>query len=150
EHTLPQVEACILSDYAKGVVSSRFSLLFMRSARRAGKPVIVDPKGTDYAKYRGATLVKPNLQEAERFVKYEIKGEANLDTAGLELLKVLEGGAVLLTRGPHGMSLFREGLRPLHIPSVARDVFDVTGAGDTVLGTVALALSAGGTLEQAA
>jgi D-beta-D-heptose 7-phosphate kinase/D-beta-D-heptose 1-phosphate adenosyltransferase len=118
-------------------------------ARQAGRPVIVDPKGADYRKYRGATLIKPNALEAEACAKQEISSEASLLEVSRCLLNLLEGSALLITRGPHGMSLFREGLPPVHIPALCRNVFDVTGAGDTVAGTLAMGLAVGGTLEQA-
>jgi D-beta-D-heptose 7-phosphate kinase/D-beta-D-heptose 1-phosphate adenosyltransferase len=149
ESSLPRAGACILSDYAKGVVSPRLAEHYIRLARRAGKPVVVDPKGTDYAKYQGATLVKPNLHEAEAVAKLAITGEASLLEASRQLLAVLGGTALLITRGAEGMSLFRDGVPPLHVPTVARNVFDVTGAGDTVISTLALALVAGAPLDQA-
>jgi D-beta-D-heptose 7-phosphate kinase/D-beta-D-heptose 1-phosphate adenosyltransferase len=146
---LPRAEACILSDYAKGVVTPRVAREVIRLARQAGRPVVVDPKGADYAKYRGATLVKPNLHEAERSAGVEITGEAGLREAAARLIDLLGGSAVLVTQGAEGMSLFRPGAAPLHVPAVVRNVFDVTGAGDTVAGTLAMGLAAGGALEQA-
>jgi D-beta-D-heptose 7-phosphate kinase/D-beta-D-heptose 1-phosphate adenosyltransferase len=143
------VDAFVLSDYGKGVVSARLAQRVILAARQAGKPLVVDPKGTDYARYRGATLVKPNLLEAEHCFNRPIRADADLHEAGRQFLDLLPGSAVLITRGGQGMSLFRPGLRPLHIPSLARRVFDGTGAGDTVTGTLALALAAGATLEQA-
>ncbi len=124
---MTHADACILSDYAKGVVSQRVAAQFLALAQRAGLAVVVDPKGTDYAKYRGATVVKPNLHEAERMVKFEIATEADLDSAGQTLLGGLGGAALLITRGPHGMSLFEPGAEPVHISSAAREIFDVTG-----------------------
>jgi D-beta-D-heptose 7-phosphate kinase/D-beta-D-heptose 1-phosphate adenosyltransferase len=150
EQQMTQVDACILSDYAKGVVSQRVATHFISLARRARKPVVVDPKGTNYVNYRGATVVKPNVHEAERAVKLEITCAATLEAAGRQLLDRLEGGSLLITRGPQGMSLFQYGTEPVHIPSVAREIYDVTGAGDTVVSTLALALASGATLEQAA
>jgi D-beta-D-heptose 7-phosphate kinase/D-beta-D-heptose 1-phosphate adenosyltransferase len=149
EGRLPHTDACILSDYAKGVVSQRLADRFVHLARQAGKPVVVDPKGTDYSKYRGATVVKPNLHEAERVILQEITDEASLLVVGRKLSALLAGSSVLLTRGAHGMSLFQNESPPVHIPTVARNVYDVTGAGDTVLSTLALALAAGATLELA-
>ncbi len=150
EGQLPLVDACVLSDYAKGVVSRSLAQQFIAMAKRAGKPIVVDPKGTDFTKYRGATVIKPNIEEA----KLVCRPENNRDPDPLELartlLELFEGSALLLTRGPEGMSLFEPGARALHIPSVAREVFDVTGAGDTVAATLALALASGATLEQAA
>lgn len=110
----------------------------------------MDPKGTNYAKYRGATVVTPNVHEAERALNQEINNDADLLQVRRRLLAILEGSALLITRGPQGMSLFLDGERMVHIPAVARQVFDVTGAGDTVVSTLAMALAAGATLEQAA
>jgi D-beta-D-heptose 7-phosphate kinase/D-beta-D-heptose 1-phosphate adenosyltransferase len=148
EARLSQVDGCIISDYAKGVVSESLARQVIRLARQAGKPTIVDPKGTDYRKYRGATLVKPNSHEAERCVKQEITTDASLVEVGQRLLDILEDSAVLITRGAEGMSLFRQDAQAVHIPALARNVFDVTGAGDTVACTMALALATGRTLEQ--
>jgi rfaE bifunctional protein kinase chain/domain len=146
---LPDVDACIISDYGKGVVSSRVAEHIIRVARLADKPVIVDPKGTNYAKYRGATVIKPNIHEVQQVLKEEIDDDKSLLEASRRLVQLLEGSAVLITRGPEGMALFRDGLAPVHIAAVARRVFDVTGAGDTVVSTLALALAAGAALEQA-
>jgi D-beta-D-heptose 7-phosphate kinase/D-beta-D-heptose 1-phosphate adenosyltransferase len=119
-------------------------------ARQTGKHVIIDPKGVNYAKYRGASVVTPNLHEAEQAVNYEIDGGADLLEVGGKLLEILQGSAVLITRGPEGMSLFRPGYQAAHIPADARNVFDATGAGDTVISALAMALAAGADLEQAA
>jgi D-beta-D-heptose 7-phosphate kinase/D-beta-D-heptose 1-phosphate adenosyltransferase len=150
QHHLETCDACVLSDYAKGVVSPRLAQRFIDLARAASKPVLVDPKGTNFAKYRGATLVKPNLHEVERCLNHEVRDDAALSEAGRRLMEVLEGSAVLITRGAEGMSLFRPDRPLVHIPSTAQAVFDVTGAGDTVAGTLALALAAGAALEPAA
>ena len=147
---VPTVDACVLSDYSKGVVSSRFAERFLEMARQAAKPAIVDPKGADFCKFRGATLVKPNLAEARRSCRLDSDSTVPLLEIGRILVERLEGSAVLITCGREGMSLFRGGQSPITIPSVARTVFDVTGAGDTVTGTLALALAAGATAEQAA
>jgi D-beta-D-heptose 7-phosphate kinase/D-beta-D-heptose 1-phosphate adenosyltransferase len=146
---LPTAEACILSDYGKGVISDRVAQHLIRGTRQGGKPVIVDPKGTNYAKYRGATVVKPNIHEVQQVLREDIEDENSLLEASRRLLSLLDGTAVLLTRGSEGMALFRTGADPLHIAAVARRVFDVTGAGDTVVSTLAIALAAGAALEQA-
>lgn len=145
-----EADACILSDYAKGVVSKRLAENLIRLARQVNKPVIVDPKGVDYARYRGATVVTPNVGETEQASGHEINGDLDLQEAGQRLSRLLEGIALLVTRGPQGMTLFLDGLQTIHIPAVARNVFDVTGAGDTVVSTLALALAAGAALEDAA
>ncbi len=149
ENALPTVGACVLSDYNKGVVSPGLAQAFIGLARQNHKPVIVDPKGTDYAKYRGATVITPNLHEVERVVNREIHDEVAMQEAATQLSGLLAGGAVLITRGAEGMSLFTSEAPPVHIPTVARAVYDVTGAGDTVVSTLALGLAVGATLERA-
>jgi D-beta-D-heptose 7-phosphate kinase/D-beta-D-heptose 1-phosphate adenosyltransferase len=146
---LETADACILSDYDKGVVSTHLAECLIGAARRAGKPIVVDPKGTYFAKYRGATVITPNLQEAQRALKREAREDADLLRIGRQLLEIVEGSALLITRGAQGMSLLRNGFAPMYIPTEARDVFDVTGAGDTVVGTLALALAADIPLERA-
>jgi len=145
---MDHVGACVLSDYAKGVVSPRLAQKLIDRARQAGKPVIVDPKGTDHTVYRGATVLKPNLHEVERFLNSEILDEDRLLQAGRKLATSLEGTAIVITRGSQGMILFRGRTEPLHISAVARQVFDVTGAGDTVVAMLAAALAVGLSLEQ--
>ena len=135
ERHMADADACILSDYAKGIVSPRLAQHFIALARHAGKPIVVDPKGTDYAKYRGATVVKPNIEEAKLvFPHARMLPAARPDDRAGELLElanslhaVLGGSALLLTRGADGMALFQQKMQPLHIPSMARDVYDVTG-----------------------
>jgi D-beta-D-heptose 7-phosphate kinase/D-beta-D-heptose 1-phosphate adenosyltransferase len=144
------VDVCILSDYAKGVLSARLTQELIRQAGAAGKPTVVDPKGSDYSKYRGATVIKPNVQEVQHVLKQEVTHEHEWHQAGEHLTRLLDGTAALISRGPKGMTLFRRGQPAVHIPSAAKTVFDVTGAGDTVVGTVAMALAAGASLEQAA
>ena len=147
---LPEVDGCILSDYAKGVVTPTLARRLIDRARALGKPVIVDPKGTDFVMYRGATLIKPNLQEAGRFRKRELVSQEDVLDAGRRMLALLGCAGVLITRGAAGMSLFEPAAEPMHIPAQAREVYDVTGAGDTVASTLIMALTAGATLEQAA
>jgi D-beta-D-heptose 7-phosphate kinase/D-beta-D-heptose 1-phosphate adenosyltransferase len=149
EQQVPQADACLISDYGKGVLTRRLTENFIRLARTAGKPVVVDPKGSDYVKYRGATVLTPNVPEAETATQHEIARESDLLEAGRRLLELLQGSAILITRGPDGMSLFRPSGPPIHAPAEARQVFDVTGAGDTAIVTFALSLAAGATLEQA-
>src|SRR5207253_4300926 len=107
---LPEVDACVLSDYGKGVVSHRVAEHVIQGARRLSKPVIVDPKGTNYAKYRGATVVKPNIHEVQQVLKEEIEDDGALLDASRRLVGLLEGAALLITRGEHGRTLCREGL----------------------------------------
>ncbi len=147
---LPRVDVCILSDYEKGVLDPTFCRQCIEKAQKTGVPVIVDPKGRDFSKYRGATIVKPNLQEAEQAMNRKISSDEDVAQAGHKLLQLLEGSALLITRGPKGMAIIRDGQAPYHIPAATRNVYDVTGAGDTVVSVMALALAAGATLEDAA
>jgi D-beta-D-heptose 7-phosphate kinase/D-beta-D-heptose 1-phosphate adenosyltransferase len=143
-------DVCVLSDYAKGVLSPRFTERVIELVAEVGLPVVIDPKGTDYSKYRGATVIKPNKHEVERVLGRELRGEADWLAAARQLLELLPGTSLLISRGPEGLSVFRRGMSPVHIPSAAREVFDVTGAGDTVVSALALALAAGASLEQGA
>ena len=114
---------------------------FIEWARQAGKPVLIDPKGDDYAKYTGATLLTPNRAEL-RQVTGSWKNEADLQEKARALRRNLDLQALLLTRSEEGMTLFRDG-EPHHQPTQAREVFDVSGAGDTVIAGMGLAMAAG-------
>lgn len=147
---LPSCRALILSDYQKGVVTPRLTRAVLGLARRRRVRVLVDPKVRHFSLYRGADVVTPNLKEAEQASGIAILKAADLRAAATAILEKLGCQAVVVTRGEHGVSLFlREG-RPVHIPTAAREVFDVTGAGDTVIATLALALCAGARLPEAA
>jgi D-beta-D-heptose 7-phosphate kinase/D-beta-D-heptose 1-phosphate adenosyltransferase len=143
---LSNVGALILSDYAKGALQNPQALISL--ARQAGVPVLVDPKGTNFESYRGATLLTPNLSEFEAVVGV-CSNEQALVAKGAELLDRLDMDALLITRSEHGMTLLRKGMPELHLPARAREVFDVTGAGDTVISVLATALAAGTELPDA-
>ncbi|MCU0935630.1 MAG: bifunctional D-glycero-beta-D-manno-heptose-7-phosphate kinase/D-glycero-beta-D-manno-heptose 1-phosphate adenylyltransferase HldE [Gammaproteobacteria bacterium] len=136
----------VLSDYGKGTLADPGALI--AAARALGRVVIVDPKGRDFTRYRGATVVTPNQTELEAVVGV-CKDLEELVARGERLRSELALEALLVTRSEHGMSLLREGRAPLHLPARAREVYDVTGAGDTVVGVLAAALAAGSELEQA-
>lgn len=140
----------VVSDYLKGVLTTRVLDSVVALGKDAGIPVVVDPKGNDYSKYRGATILTPNRKEAEQASGISINDEATLNQAAARLLERLDLSALLITRSEAGMSLFRSALDPLHIPTVAREVYDVTGAGDTVLATLSLGLAAGLSLDDCA
>jgi D-glycero-beta-D-manno-heptose-7-phosphate kinase len=147
---LPSCGAVILSDYHKGVVTAAVMKSVTALARRRGVPVLVDPKVAHFALYRGVALVTPNQAEAEQATGVRIRSAADVLAAGEAILRRLRCDAALITRGEQGMSLFEPGRRPLHIATAAREVFDVTGAGDTVIATIGLARCAGATLPEAA
>jgi rfaE bifunctional protein kinase chain/domain len=142
---LPLADAVILSDYGKGGLAHIAEMI--RLARAAHKPVLVDPKGDDYARYRGATLLTPNRSEF-REVAGSWKTEAELDKKAEKLRTELDLDALLVTRSEEGMSLFRAN-EVLHEPTHTREVFDVSGAGDTVIATLAVMLASGAGLPDA-
>src|SRR5690606_14455254 len=135
-----------ISDYAKGTLGDTQALI--AAATKAGKPVLVDPKGRDYERYRGATLLTPNLSEFEA-VAGSCPDEATLVEKGQRLRKELSLDALLVTRSEHGMTLIdNDGVQ--HLPAQALEVFDVTGAGDTAIALLAAGLAAGLPLADAA
>ena len=136
----------LLSDYSKGTLSDVQSLITL--AKNKGKAVLVDPKGTDFERYRGATLLTPNLSEFEAVVG-ECKTENDIVTKGQALLVQLDLDAMLVTRSEQGMTLLRRDHEEFHLPTRAREVYDVTGAGDTVIATLALAIAAKAEYTQA-
>ncbi len=146
---ITEVDACLLSDYAKGLLTPVVCRHMIARACQLGKPVVVDPKGMDFAKYAGCSLITPNLRETEQVARILIGSEGDLYLAAAALHSILGDSALLITRGADGMTLFRPHAEALHAPALAREVFDVTGAGDTVAGALALALAAHISLEQA-
>ncbi|MBK5071656.1 bifunctional D-glycero-beta-D-manno-heptose-7-phosphate kinase/D-glycero-beta-D-manno-heptose 1-phosphate adenylyltransferase HldE [Budviciaceae bacterium CWB-B4] len=146
QQALPHLGALVLSDYAKGALASVQSLIAL--GREAGVPVLIDPKGADFERYRGATLLTPNLSEFEAVVG-QCKTEDELVSRGMALIERFEFSALLITRSENGMTLLQPGRDPFHMPTQAQEVYDVTGAGDTVIGVLAVSLAAGLTLEEA-
>jgi D-beta-D-heptose 7-phosphate kinase/D-beta-D-heptose 1-phosphate adenosyltransferase len=147
---LPGCDALVLSDYQKGVVTPRLVRSLLALTRRRAIPVLVDPKVPHFSRYRRVSVVTPNQAEAEQASGIKIRTREDLHAAGRRILEMLRCEAVLVTRGEQGMALFARRRRPLHIPTAAREVFDVTGAGDTVIATLGLALAAGARLVEAA
>ncbi len=139
---LPESGAIIISDYAKGVISPTLLKRVTDIAAGADMPVAVDPKSSHFAMYRGVTVLTPNLFEAAAGAGMVIGSIADLEEAGNRIVEKLGCPYLLITRGDQGMTLFTRGQKALHIPAVSREVYDVTGAGDTVVATLALALAA--------
>jgi D-beta-D-heptose 7-phosphate kinase/D-beta-D-heptose 1-phosphate adenosyltransferase len=140
----------LLSDYLKGVLTARVIETIIESARPLGIPVLVDPKGTDFARYRGATILTPNRKEAEAAAGVAIHDTESLVLAAVTIMENTGLAHLLITRSEEGMSLFSQTADPVHIPTVAREVFDVSGAGDTVLAALAVGMAAGLGLPEAA
>jgi D-beta-D-heptose 7-phosphate kinase/D-beta-D-heptose 1-phosphate adenosyltransferase len=145
-----EFEAIIISDYGKGVITPEIMHSLADRAKNDGKVVAVDPKMSNFDLYRGVTLVTPNSMEAEAVAGKSIGDEASLLDMGRLLLRRFSSKAVLVTRGEKGMVLFEDDGTITRVPTVAKEVFDVTGAGDTVISTMALALAAGSDFPQAA
>lgn len=139
-------QVMVLSDYGKGALHDIIDLIDLGRSRNI--PIIVDPKGSDFTKYRGATLITPNLTEFEAVVGGS-DNEDELVNKGLRLVRELNLEAILITRGEHGMTLIRPNSPELHLPARAQEVFDVTGAGDTVISVLAASMAAGDGLADA-
>lgn len=143
---LPDFHAVIVSDYGKGGLGRIHDMI--AAARAAGIPLVVDPKGDDYSVYRGAELITPNRKEFEQ-VAGRFRDDEQLKTKAMAMIAELELGGVLVTRSEEGMSLIERGGRVLHVPARAREVYDVTGAGDTVVATIGAAYAVKAKLEDA-
>ncbi|HET9108434.1 MAG TPA: PfkB family carbohydrate kinase, partial [Steroidobacteraceae bacterium] len=142
---LPKYDAVLFSDYGKGGLTHIPRMIEL--ARKAGKPVLVDPKGEDYSRYAGATVITPNRSELAQVIG-GWKTEAQLQERAQRLRESHRLDAVVLTRSEEGMSLF-DASGHLQVPAQAREVFDVTGAGDTVIATLAAMLACGMSLREA-
>ncbi len=146
KRNLSEAKLVILSDYGKGTLACAPELI--RLAKDAGVTVLIDPKGTDFSIYNGADIITPNFKEFESIVG-TCHNEQEIVSKGLVLLQKHNINALLLTRGERGMTLIRQHEEEIHLPAHAREVFDVTGAGDTVIAILGASLSAGATLPQA-
>lgn len=144
---LLQADVLVLSDYGKGTL--HHAQAFIAAANARGIPILVDPKSVDFSLYQGATLITPNQKEFEAVVG-RFANEQELAAKGYNLMRNHDIQALLVTRSENGMTLLREGQPPLHLPTRAREVYDVTGAGDTVIAALAACVAAGEPLEKAA
>jgi len=140
----------LLSDYQKGVLTPRVIETAVAAARPGAVPVLVDPKGVDFARYHGVTILTPNRKEAESAAGIAIRDGESLEQAAAMIMRSTGVEHLLITRSEEGMSLFTRGTETVHIPTVAREVFDVSGAGDTVLASLAVGMAAGLAISDAA
>ncbi len=143
---LSEYDAVIISDYGKGGLG--YIQEMIQAARAASRPVVIDPKGDDYSGYRGASLITPNRKEFE-MVAGRFRDNDDLERRATKLVQDLDLGGILVTRGEDGMSLVQRSGQVLHIKARAREVFDVTGAGDTVIAAIGCAWAVGSGLEDA-
>jgi D-beta-D-heptose 7-phosphate kinase / D-beta-D-heptose 1-phosphate adenosyltransferase len=146
---MSRVDAVLVSDYAKGFVTAPVTRALVTAAQRHGKPVVIDPKGSDFERYRGATVLKPNRSELAVLTGLPARHHEETMHAARQLLRLAGTAAIVVTEGKDGMTLLRPETPEEHFPSFAREVYDVTGAGDTALATLAIALAAGAPLGDA-
>ncbi len=149
EDVLENVGAVVISDYGKGVVTEKLMASVRRLCVEKSIPLLVDPKEKHFSLYHGAYIITPNKDEAGGFYNRRIRSEKDLIDVGESLLEDLEANAVLITRGEDGMTLFSKQNKSRHFPTTASEVYDVTGAGDTVISVLAAALAAKAELEEA-
>jgi len=149
DRVLESVDGVVIEDYGKGALSNRVASAAMGRFLEAGLPVAVDPKSS-ISPYHGAALVKPNLREAEELSGIAIRGDEDLNRAARRIRQEIGRGAVVVTRGSRGMTLFEEGASSVDVPTAPREVFDVQGAGDTSIAALALSLCAGASLLESA
>ncbi|MCH8312619.1 MAG: D-glycero-beta-D-manno-heptose-7-phosphate kinase [Nitrospinae bacterium] len=147
---LPEMDGVICSDYRKGVLTEKVVKNLMHRAQNSKKIVIVDPKSADFSLYKGATVLTPNQNEVERSVPIKVNSAEDLERAAEYLLTLTRGEALLVTRGKDGMTLYQNKEKPVNIATVAKEVYDVTGAGDTVVSVFGMALFAGFNFRDAA
>lgn len=140
---LPDVDTVVISDYAKGLLSPSLLWRLIDTARSQKKIVLVDPKGKNYSRYAGASLITPNRREAAEACNLNEEIPDLVDIAGSQLLHELDLSMVLITQGEDGMTLFQKEKEPLHLSTAAKEIYDVTGAGDTVIASLGVALGAG-------
>lgn len=140
---IPRVNLVVISDYAKGVISPELTRPLFQAAHQGRKKIIVDPKLANLSCYKAADLITPNNLEAGQAARFEVETDAEVEKAGKIMLRELSAQAILITRGEHGISLIERGKPAHHIPTQAREVFDVTGAGDTVISALAVGMAVG-------
>jgi len=140
---VPRVDLLVLSDYAKGVISPELTRPLFKAAHQRKKKILVDPKLANLASYKHADIITPNNLEAGQAARFEVETDAEVEKAGKIMLRELAAQAIIITRGERGISLIERGKPAHHIPTQAREVYDVTGAGDTVISTLAVGLAVG-------
>ena len=149
KEALAESDIVILSDYSKGVLSEAVLAAAIAAAHAAGKRVVADPKSRDFSRYRHVDVLKPNRLEITQATGIDCRDDATTEQAGRAALATAEAGAVIVTRGAHGVSIIPKDGPALHLPTLARAVFDVSGAGDTLVSCLAVALAAGADLAEA-
>lgn len=148
--SIDEIDAILIEDYGKGLISPKLLKPIVDLAKKYKKTISVDPKEEHFSFYRGVTVITPNYQEASKAVGFKISDKASLKKAGQILLNKFKVKIVVITLGEKGMAVFEEGRPPKRIPTMAQEVYDVSGAGDTVISSFTLSLASGATPIQAA
>ncbi len=148
--TIPEMDGVICSDYDKGILTDKVMQAIIDQAKKSDKQIVVDPKGKEFNKYNGVTVITPNEKEIERVSPIKINSREDLDRAAEYLLNMTKSEAILLTRGKNGMILYSKKQKPFEISTLAKEVYDVTGAGDTVISVFGMSLFSDFTFEEAA
>lgn len=149
EKLLNKIEIIIVSDYAKGVLTENLLMRLITTTKKLNKTILIDPKGSDYKKYSGADILTPNRFEAAQACSLPPDGQEIVEKAGTTLIKKLKLKSVLITQGEDGMTLFQKNRKSFHLNALARTVYDVTGAGDTVIAALGVSLGSGADLLEA-
>lgn len=147
---IPETDVVIVSDYGKGLITKSLMAVIVESAKKHGKITMADPKGLDYSKYSGVTMITPNRKEAALAAGVEITDNSSLIDAGTKIINSFDIEKLLVTCGKDGMTLFEKNKKPYKIKAEARQVFDVSGAGDTVIAVMGLCLASGASFRDAA
>ena len=147
---LKKAKIIIISDYGKGLLTDDLLKRLITSANEKGIFILVDPKGKNFSKYKGATILTPNRYEVAEACKLENTDQKILESAGEQLIEDLDLKALLITQGEDGMTLFQKNSKPIHLSALARNVYDVTGAGDTVIACLAVAIGSGAEILEGA
>lgn len=147
---IPETDVVIVSDYGKGLITKSLMAVIVESAKKHGKITMTDPKGLDYSKYSGVTMITPNRKEAALAAGVEITDNSSLIDAGTKIINSFDIEKLLVTCGKDGMTLFEKNKKPYKIKAEARQVFDVSGAGDTVIAVMGLCLASGASFRDAA
>lgn len=150
ERAVAETDIVIVSDYGKGLITKALMNIIVKTGKKNKKMIIADPKGLDYSKYSGVTLITPNRKEAALASGVDITDSSSLMEAGAKIMGSVGIGNLLITCGKDGMTLFEKGRKPYRIRAEARQVFDVSGAGDTVVAVLALALASGASFKAGA
>jgi D-beta-D-heptose 7-phosphate kinase / D-beta-D-heptose 1-phosphate adenosyltransferase len=147
---LDKIGVIVISDYGKGLLTDKLIARLITYGKDNNKYVLVDPKGKDYSKYAGATILTPNRFEAAQVLGLDDSEQINVEEAGEKLISKLKLDSLLITQGEEGMTLFQKKSKSIHLPALARQVYDVTGAGDTVIGCLSVAFGKNYSFEKAA